>query len=130
MGGVSHPSQHYASKLLEPKRVQKARRAVEQHYNWQRERYGRAFEEMGLGVYTGDGGFYHWLELPEGMTSAELNERLFKHGAAILCASDLDSSDSPSGRCSLNLLSQILHSSGKCMMDTKLNLVILQARRS
>ena len=45
---------------------------------------------MGLGVYTGDGGFYHWLELPEGMTSAELNERLFKHGAAILCASDCD----------------------------------------
>ena len=45
---------------------------------------------MGLGVYTGNGGFYHWLELPEGMTSDELNKRLFKHGAAILCASDCD----------------------------------------
>ena len=64
--------------------------AVEQHYNWQRDRYGKAFEEMGLGVYTGDGGFYHWLELPEGMTSSELNKRLFKRGAAILCASDCD----------------------------------------
>ena len=90
MGGVSHPSQHYAVKLLEPSRVEKARKAVEGHYNWQRERYGKAFEEMGLGVYTGDGGFYHWLELPEGMTSSELNRRLFKHGAAILCATDCD----------------------------------------
>ena len=90
MGGVSHPSQHYAVKLLKPERVKQARKAVNQHYNWQRERYGRAFEEMGLGVYTGKGGFYHWLELPEGMTSAELNRRLFKRGAAILCASDCD----------------------------------------
>ena len=90
MGGVSHPSQHYAVKLLEPSRVKKARKAVEEHYNWQRSRYGNAFEEMGLGVYTGDGGFYHWLELPEGMTSSELNKRLFKHGAAILCATDCD----------------------------------------
>jgi aspartate/methionine/tyrosine aminotransferase len=90
MGGVSHPSQLYAVKLLEPKRVKKARKAVEEHYNWQRKRYGEAFEEMGLGVYTGNGGFYHWLELPEGMTSKELNNRLFKKGAAILCASDCD----------------------------------------
>ena len=90
MGGVSHPSQHYAVKLLEPSRVKKARKAVEEHYYWQRSRYGDAFEEMGLGVYTGDGGFYHWLELPEGMTSSELNKRLFKHGAAILCATDCD----------------------------------------
>jgi len=90
MGGVSHPSQLYAVKLLEPGRVKKARKAVEEHYNWQRERYGKAFEDMGLVVYTGDGGFYHWLELPEGMESAELNRRLFKHGAAILCASDCD----------------------------------------
>ena len=90
MGGVSHPSQLYAVKLLEPGRVDKARKAVEQHYNWQRERYGKAFEQMGLGVYTGEGGFYHWLELPEGMTSAELNSRLFKRGAAVLCASDCD----------------------------------------
>ncbi len=90
MGGVSHPSQHYAVKLLEPSRVEKARKAVEEHYNWQRERYGRAFKEMGLGVFTGDGGFYHWLELPKGMSSSELNKRLFKHGAAILCATDCD----------------------------------------
>ena len=90
MGGVSHPSQNYAVKLLEPNRVKQARKAVEEHYNWQRERYGKAFEEMGLGIYTGKGGFYHWLELPEGMTSTELNSRLFKKGAAILPASDCD----------------------------------------
>jgi len=90
MGGVSHLSQHYAVKLLEPERVKQARKAIEQHYKWQRQRYGKAFEKMGLKVYTGNGGFYHWLELPEGMTSAELNKRLFKRGAAILCASDCD----------------------------------------
>ena len=90
MGGVSHPSQLYAVKLLEPARVEKARKAVEMHYNWQRERYGEAFKDMGLGVYTGKGGFYHWLELPKGMVSSELNRRLFKRGAAILCASDCD----------------------------------------
>jgi len=90
MGGVSHPSQHYAIKLLDSSRVKKARKAVEEHYNWQRQRYGKAFKEMGLGVYTGNGGFYHWLELPKGMTSDELNKRLFKRGAAILCAFDCD----------------------------------------
>jgi len=90
MGGVSHPSQHYAVKLLESTRVKKARKAIEEHYSWQRERYGDAFKKMGLGVYTGNGGFYHWLELPEGMTSDELNKRLFKRGAAILCAFDCD----------------------------------------
>lgn len=90
MGGVSHLSQHYAVKLLEPNRVKQARKAIEEHYSWQRERYGKAFEEMGLGIYTGKGGFYHWMELPEGMTNTELNNRLFKRGAAILCASDCD----------------------------------------
>ena len=90
MGGVSHPSQLYAVKLLEPSRVVQAKKAVEEHYNFQRERYGAAFKKMGLTVYTGNGGFYHWLELPEGLTSKEFNERLFKKGAAILCASDCD----------------------------------------
>jgi hypothetical protein len=73
MGGVGHPSQLYAVKLLKPDRVKKARKAI---------------EDMGLGVYIGNGGFYHWLELPEGMESSELNKRLFKRVAAILCASD------------------------------------------
>lgn len=84
MGGVSHPSQLYAVKLFEPGRVKMARQAVERHYGWQRERYGKAFEEMGLKVHSGNGGFYHWLELPEGLNCIELNQRLFKRGAAIL----------------------------------------------
>ena len=53
-------------------------------------RYGKAFKEMGLTVYTGDGGFYHWIELPKGLTADEFNKRLFKKGAAILKGSDCD----------------------------------------
>ena len=90
MGGVSHPSQLYAAALLEPGRVEQARAAVADHYGMQRERYGAAFAEMGLTVHTGDGGFYHWLELPEGLNADELNRRLFRHGAAILKGFDCD----------------------------------------
>jgi len=90
MGGVSHPSQLYAVKLLEPGRVKLAREAVAKHYSWQRERYAAAFKKMGLTLYTGAGGFYHWCELPEGMDADELNKRLFKRGAAILCGRDCD----------------------------------------
>ena len=92
MGGVSHPSQLYAVKLLEPSRVKMARAAIEKHYTMQRKRYGEAFKALGLGLYTGDGGFYHWLELPEGLNATEFNKRLFKHGAAILEAKDCDMS--------------------------------------
>merc|ERR1712100_742103 len=84
MGGVSHPSQLYAVELFKPERVKLARKAVEEHYNWQRERYGKAFKELGLKVYTGTGGFYHWMELPEGLNCVDFNKRLFKRGAAIL----------------------------------------------
>jgi aspartate/methionine/tyrosine aminotransferase len=90
MGGVSHPSQLYAVKLFEPKRIVKQRKAVEEHYNWQRERYGKAFEEMGFKVFTGEGGFYHWMQLPEGLNCDEFNKRLYKRGAAILTGRDCD----------------------------------------
>ena len=90
MGGVSHPSQLYAVELLEPGRVAQAREAVARHYGTQRERYGEAFAAMGLTVHTGNGGFYHWLELPEGLNARELNQRLFRHGAAILEGFDCD----------------------------------------
>lgn len=62
----------------------KARKAIELHYNWQRERYGEAFKKLGLKIFTGNGGFYHWMELPEGLDCEEFNRRLFKKGAAIL----------------------------------------------
>ena len=90
MGGVNHPSQLYVVKLLEPGRVRLARAAVESHYTSQCKRYGVAFEALGLGLYTGDGGFYHWLELPEGLNTTEFNARLFKQGAAVLEALDCD----------------------------------------
>ena len=70
--------------------MEQARKAVQQHYGMQRARYGAAFEDMGLRVVTGDGGFYHWMQLPEGMNAGELNRRLFRHGAAILEGIDCD----------------------------------------
>lgn len=90
MGGVSHPSQNYAVELLQPDRVKVARKAIMEHYSFQRKRYGEAFRKMGLKVYTGTGGFYHWCELPKGLLADELNERLFKVGAAILKGKDCD----------------------------------------
>jgi aspartate/methionine/tyrosine aminotransferase len=90
MGGVSHPSQLYAVELLERERVAQARKAIDEHYGMQRARYGAAFEDMGLRVVTGDGGFYHWMQLPDGMNAGELNRRLFRHGAAILEGIDCD----------------------------------------
>ena len=66
------------------------REAVAKHYGMQRARYGEAFANMGLDVATGDGGFYHWMKLPDGLDAGELNRRLFKHGAAILEGKDCD----------------------------------------
>lgn len=90
MGGVSHPSQLFALALLEKDRVDHARQAIPDYYGKQRQRYGAAFEELGLRLYSGDGGFYHWCQLPEGLTAEELNRRLFQDGAAILKGTDCD----------------------------------------
>lgn len=90
MGGVSHLAQRYAVELLERGRLEQARRAVPAYYAAQRARYGEAFERLGLELFTGLGGFYHWCRLPDGMTAATLNQRLFRHGAAILEGPDCD----------------------------------------
>ena len=90
MGGVSHPSQCYAVELLDPERMLHVRAAVPAFYAMQRERYGRAFEDLGLELFSGDGGFYHWCRLPHGWTAQQLNERLFTRGAAILKGTDCD----------------------------------------
>jgi aspartate/methionine/tyrosine aminotransferase len=90
MGGVSHPSQRYALELLDPARVSLARAAVPAFYRGQRERYGAAFDRLGLRLFTGDGGFYHWCRLPDGLTAEDLNRRLFAEGAAILKGTDCD----------------------------------------
>jgi len=39
---------------------------------------------LGFKLYTGNGGFYHWGLLPNGLSADEFNERLFKYDAGIL----------------------------------------------
>lgn len=84
MGGVSRASQLYVTGLLEPKRVAHARRAVGEFYTSQRKRYGAVLADLGIELYSGSGGFYHWCALPNGLTAEAFNERLFKYGAGIL----------------------------------------------
>jgi aspartate/methionine/tyrosine aminotransferase len=84
MGGVSRASQLYVTELLELERVAHARSAIASFYTSQRERYGEALERLGLQLFSGNGGFYHWCKLPDGLTGDAFNERLFKHKAGIL----------------------------------------------
>ncbi len=84
MGGVSRPSQICVTNLLETKRVEKARAAVVSFYNEQRDRYRQGLANCGIVLSTGNGGFYHWGRLPNGLTADVFNQRLFKHNAAIL----------------------------------------------
>ena len=90
MGGVSRPSQLFALKLFEEKRIELAREAVPKFYSSQRDRYAEKFRQLGLELYSGDGGFYHWCKLRGDLTASELNSRLFKYGAAILKGTDCD----------------------------------------
>jgi len=90
MGGVPHLSQMYACELLEEKRVELVRKAVPEYYQMQRQRYGEALSKLGVELFTGEGGFYHWGRLPHGLSGEELNQRLFKDGAAILRGTDCD----------------------------------------
>ena len=90
MGGVSRPSQLYALELLQQVRTDMSRRAVPTFYASQRKRYGEAFTDLGIQLFSGDGGFYHWCMLPGELTAEEFNNRLFKHGAAILKGTDCD----------------------------------------
>ncbi len=84
MGGVSRASQLYVTRLLELERVKQARKAICVFYKSQRERYGEALAELGLELFTGSGGFYHWGRLPNGLSADEFNQRLFRHEAGIL----------------------------------------------
>tara|TARA_B110000438_G_scaffold26004_1_gene24628 strand:- start:2366 stop:3565 length:1200 start_codon:yes stop_codon:yes gene_type:complete len=90
MGGVSHPSQLYALELLKRERTDLSREALPEFYDNQRNRYGDKFNQLGIKLYSGEGGFYHWCKLPGKLTGAELNDRLFKYGAAILKGTDCD----------------------------------------
>jgi len=84
MGGVSRASQLYVTELLDLTRVERARTAISAYYTAQRERYGKALARLGLELFTGEGGFYHWGRLPGGLDGDAFNERLFAHGAGIL----------------------------------------------
>lgn len=84
MGGVSRASQLYVKELLELKRVAQARSAITSFFTLQRQRYGEGLASLGLELYTGTGGFYHWCRLPGDLTGDALNERLFEHEAGIL----------------------------------------------
>ena len=90
MGGVSRPSQLYALELFNKKRIELSRKAVPEFYDAQRNRYAKGFSDLGLELFSGDGGFYHWCKLTEGLTGAQLNDKLFKQGAAILKGTDCD----------------------------------------
>ena len=74
----------YVTQLLQTERVAQARRAIAAFYSSQRQRYGAGLQKLGLELFTGDGGFYHWCKLPKGLTGDAFNERLMKHDAAIL----------------------------------------------
>jgi len=84
MGGVSRASQLYVTQLLERQRVTQARKAIARFYGDQRKRYAEGLSRLGLQLFTGDGGFYHWAQLPDGLTGDAFNERLMQHDAAIL----------------------------------------------
>ncbi len=84
MGGVSRPSQLYVTALLEPERVALARKAVNSYFTSQRRRYAEGFRDLGVELFTGGGGFYHWGRLPSGLTADEFNSRLFEHDAGVL----------------------------------------------
>ncbi len=84
MGGVSRPAQLYVADLLETARVTRARQAVHEHYNSQREFYRNGLQRLGIQLFSGDGGFYHWGQLPGSLNADQFNERLFAHKAAIL----------------------------------------------
>lgn len=91
MGGVSKISQIFVTSLLQMDRVRQAKQALQEHYDRQRLRYGKALTRLGCTLYSGNGGFYHWFKLPGDLTADEFNNRLFLHDAAILPGSLCDS---------------------------------------
>ena len=71
MGGVSHPSQLYAVELARsPSASRRRARPWTATTACSARATARPSREMGLGVHTGDGGFYHWMRLPDGMNAA------------------------------------------------------------
>ena len=80
----------YAEKLFDRSRTDLAVNAIPDYYSSQRRKYREAFKKLGLELFSGEGGFYHWCRLPDGLDSEKFNHALFKHGAAILKGTDCD----------------------------------------
>ncbi len=97
MGGVSRASQLYVTELLQLERARHARQAVGAFFGAQRRRYGAGLASLGLELFSGEGGFYHWARLPEGLTGDSLNELLFAHDAGILPGRLCDMTRPPGG---------------------------------
>ena len=90
IGGVSKLSQIYTENLLDRGRTDLAHSAIPKFYDEQRLMYADAFNKMGLNLFSGSGGFYHWCKLKNNKTAEDLNRVLFKSGAAILKGNDCD----------------------------------------
>ena len=90
IGGVSKLSQIYTENLLDRGRTDLAHSAIPKFYDEQRLMYADAFNKIGLDLFSGSGGFYHWCKLKNNKTAADLNRALFKSGAAILKGNDCD----------------------------------------
>ena len=90
IGGVSKLSQIYTENLLERGRTDLAHSAIPKFYDEQRLMYADAFNNIGLNLFSGSGGFYHWCKLKNNKTAEDLNRELFKSGAAILKGNDCD----------------------------------------
>ena len=74
-----------AMKMVSASKLKRAQNAIVQMRP-----FAEKFNEMGLELFSGSGGFYHWCKLRGELSSSELNERLFKNGAAILKGTDCD----------------------------------------
>jgi DNA-binding transcriptional MocR family regulator len=46
--------------------------------------YATGLQELGFKLFTGEGGFSHWVKLPGELTADDLNRCLYKRGAAVL----------------------------------------------
>jgi aspartate/methionine/tyrosine aminotransferase len=83
-GNVSHAAQKVALQILDEKKNQQLRRAIPDHYFKIRDVYTTGLQELGFKLFTGEGGFSHWVKLPGELTADDLNRCLYKRGAAVL----------------------------------------------
>ncbi len=84
VGGIARPSQKFVEALLDLDRVREHRAKMSVFNRDQRQRYGSMLTDAGMKLHTGDGGFYHWCQTPDGLSAADVDARLREHDASIL----------------------------------------------